>query len=92
MPAAPISCRLVSPELAPAPFALHVSQKALQEEIAEMRWPIAEVKAKSREVRERILALRSKHRLSELLPRLPVGSCLTHDLEGYTIARIRPPS
>ena len=57
-----------------------------------MRWPIAELKAKSREVRERILALRSKHRLSELLPRLPVGSCLTHDLEGYTIARIRPPS
>ena len=39
----------------------------------------------------RILALRSKHRLAELPPRLPVGSCLTHDLEGCTIATIGLP-
>lgn len=36
----------------------------------------------------RILALRRKHRLAELPPRLPIGSCLTHDLEGCTIATI----
>ena len=29
----------------------------------------------------RILALRSRHRLAELPPWLPVGSCLAHDLE-----------
>jgi hypothetical protein len=36
----------------------------------------------------RILALRSKHRLAELPPRIPVGSCLTHGLEVCTIARL----
>ena len=40
----------------------------------------------------RTLALRSKHRPAELPPRLPVGSCLIHDLEGCTIATIGPPN
>ena len=41
-----LDCRLVSPELAPAPFTVHVP-RALEQEIAKMRRQIAKLKAEA---------------------------------------------